>query len=123
MVLWAILTNTRLPCKRTARSCVGTRSPRIPRWSLQKGYVRPLPSCATCVVDKANRSIPHPKLVTPESTITNIELYDFELDKGDMEKIGILHVGQEGAISYYQFDAPLRMHTFTEAHIMNWHNP
>jgi hypothetical protein len=86
---------------------VGTKSPRISRWSLQKGYVRSLPSSATCVVDKANRIIPLPKSVTPESIITNTKLYDFELDKEDVEKLDILDMGQEGAISYYQFYAPL----------------
>ncbi|KAL1412605.1 hypothetical protein Q8F55_000352 [Vanrija albida] len=58
------------------------------RWSLQKGY------------------IPLPKSVTPARIKANTELYDFELDAGDMDRLDALDEGAAGACSWNPVDAP-----------------
>jgi len=50
------------------------------RWSLQKGFV------------------PLPKSDDPGRIAQNIDLYDFELDSDDMERLDALDEGEEGAI-------------------------
>jgi diketogulonate reductase-like aldo/keto reductase len=50
------------------------------RWSLQKGWV------------------PLPKSDTPERIVSNADVYGFELDKEDMEKLDQLDQGADGAL-------------------------
>jgi len=50
------------------------------RWSLQKGFV------------------PLPKSDTPSRIVTNADVYGFELDKEDMDKLDGLDQGAKGAI-------------------------
>ena len=50
------------------------------RWSLQKGFV------------------PLPKSDTPSRIVTNADVYSFELDKDDMDKLDGLDHGVKGAI-------------------------
>ncbi|ORY34559.1 putative aldo-keto reductase [Naematelia encephala] len=57
------------------------------RWSLQKGY------------------IPLPKSVTPSRIKSNADLYDFELDQGDMKALDGLDEGAKGACSWNPVDA------------------
>jgi diketogulonate reductase-like aldo/keto reductase len=57
------------------------------RWSLQKGYV------------------PLPKSATPTRIHSNAEVYDFELDEEDMQKLDALDRGKEGAISWNPVNA------------------
>ncbi|KDR75170.1 hypothetical protein GALMADRAFT_226827 [Galerina marginata CBS 339.88] len=57
------------------------------RWSLQKGYV------------------PLPKSATPSRIRSNADVYDFELDKEDMQKLDALDLGKAGSISWNPVDA------------------
>ncbi|KAF8513844.1 NADP-dependent oxidoreductase domain-containing protein [Hysterangium stoloniferum] len=57
------------------------------RWSLQKGLV------------------PLPKSSQPSRVVSNADVYDFELDNGDMEAIDALDQGKAGAISWNPVDA------------------
>jgi len=57
------------------------------RWSLQHGFV------------------PLPKSATPARIHSNTQLYDFELDEGDMEKLDGLDRGKDGSISWNPVDA------------------
>jgi diketogulonate reductase-like aldo/keto reductase len=76
------------------------------RWSLQKGYAHFSASCIIGIADKANRFVPLPKSVTPERIIANTKLYDFQLDKEDMDKLDALDMGKDGAISWNPVNAP-----------------
>jgi len=58
------------------------------RWSLQRGYV------------------PLPKSATPSRIESNVLLYDFVLDAGDMASLDALDRGKEGAISWNPVDHP-----------------
>jgi len=58
------------------------------RWSLQKDYV------------------PLPKSATPARIRSNVNLYDFELTKEDMQKLDALNRGKAGAISWNPVNAP-----------------
>jgi diketogulonate reductase-like aldo/keto reductase len=57
-----------------------------------------------CLVEgKANRLIssisPIPASKNPKRVASNADLFDFELDSGDMEKLDGLEAGAEGACS------------------------
>ncbi|EPS96264.1 hypothetical protein FOMPIDRAFT_1130746 [Fomitopsis schrenkii] len=56
------------------------------RWSLQKGFV------------------PLPKSATPARIRSNTLLYDFALDKGDMERLDALDKGKEGSMTWNPVD-------------------
>ncbi|CAD6565134.1 MAG: hypothetical protein TREMPRED_000938 [Tremellales sp. Tagirdzhanova-0007] len=58
------------------------------RWSLQKGYS------------------PLPKSTTPSRIASNADLYNFELDKGDMSALDGLDLGAKGAVSWNPVDEP-----------------
>lgn len=49
--------------------------------------------------------VPLPKSATPARIHSNTQLYDFELDEGDMEKLDGLDRGKDGSISWNPVDA------------------
>lgn len=58
------------------------------RWSLQKGY------------------IPLPKSSHPERIRSNAQVFNFELDKDDMDALDALDEGEEGAVTWNPVNEP-----------------
>ena len=58
------------------------------RWSLQKGYI--------CI----------PKSVNPGRIKSNANVFDFELDKADVEALDGLDEGSKGAVTWNPVDSP-----------------
>ncbi|KAI0812271.1 NADP-dependent oxidoreductase domain-containing protein [Irpex lacteus] len=56
------------------------------RWSLQKGFV------------------PLPKSATPARIRSNTQVYDFDLDQDDMERMDALDQGKDGAVTWNPVD-------------------
>jgi len=54
--------------------------------------------------------IPLPKSATPSRIRSNAEVYDFELDEGDMKALDALDRGKDGAISWNPIDAEWPLH-------------
>jgi len=64
-----------------------TPSQILVRWSIQRGFV------------------PLPKSSQPERVVSNVDIFDFELSKADMEMLDALDNGDAGAISWNPVNA------------------
>lgn len=51
------------------------------------------------------RFVPLPKSARPERIRSNLDVFDFELDDGDMLKLDSLNRGKEGAVTWNAVDA------------------
>lgn len=49
--------------------------------------------------------VPLPKSATPSRIRSNAEVYNFELDEGDMRALDALDRGKDGAVSWNPIDA------------------
>ncbi|KAF8904437.1 NADP-dependent oxidoreductase domain-containing protein [Gymnopilus junonius] len=77
------------------------------RWSLQKGHVFEIfKSRHRSDALLTFRFIPLPKSATPSRIRSNAEVYDFELNEDDMQKLDSLDRGKNGAISWNPVEAP-----------------
>jgi diketogulonate reductase-like aldo/keto reductase len=54
----------------------------------------------------ACRFVPLPKSANPQRIRSNFDVFDFELDSEDMQKLDSLDRGKEGAVTWNPVDAP-----------------
>lgn len=52
------------------------------------------------------RFVPLPKSADPKRIYSNLDIFDFELSKEDMQKLDSLDRGKAGAVTWNPVDAP-----------------
>lgn len=73
------------------------------RWSLQHGYVY-IPPGYLCSLNDGLSFVPLPKSQNPDRVRSNIDVFDFEISKEDIEKLDELDRGKDGAVTWNPVD-------------------
>jgi diketogulonate reductase-like aldo/keto reductase len=47
-----------------------------------------------------------PKTIDPKRIVSNVAVYDFELDEKDMADLGSLDMGDDGSVTWHPVNAP-----------------
>ena len=72
------------------------------RWSLQHGCV--LSHLAFMSLNDGPSFVPLPKSQNPDRVRSNIDVFDFEINKEDIEKLDGLDRGKDGAVTWNPID-------------------